>query len=140
MTRNETGLSALDRPSKQRLYRRLMYGFVFGGVAAGLVLRELLGYPLLGEGVYWVGILGFFTVWRGTSLTLFDERDRALEQRASHLTLTLAAGALIVGASAARLVPRVSSYAVPPEIWPALYAYVALFCVFGIAYTWLRHR
>ena len=57
MTRNETGLSALDRPSKQRLYRRLMYGFVFGGVAAGLVLRELLGYPLLGEGVYWVGIL-----------------------------------------------------------------------------------
>lgn len=117
-----------------------MYGFVLGGVAVGLVLRELLGYPLLGEGAYWVGIMGFLVVWRGTSLTLFDERDRALERRASQLTLTLIAGVLVVGASIARLVPRISTYTVPVEIRSALYAYAALFGIFAVVYVWLRYR
>lgn len=140
MTRNETGPFKTDRLSKRRLYRRLMYGFVLGGVALGLVLRELLGYPLVGEGIYWVGILGFLAVWRGTSLTLFDERDRALERRASQLTLTLFAGVLIVGASLARVVPLLSTYTVPAAAWPALSAYAALFGVFGAVYLWLRYR
>ena len=120
-------------------YRRLSTAcFLLAGVAA--FVGAVADYLYVGIAAYAVLCVAGFGVRRTADATLFDERDRALEQRASHLTLTLAAGALIVGASAARLVPRVSSYAVPPEVWPALYAYVALFCVFGIAYTWLRHR
>ena len=63
-----------EQLAKRRRYRRLMIGFVVAGVAASLVLREV-GYPLAGEAVYWIGIVGFLAVWLGTSVQLFDERD-----------------------------------------------------------------
>ncbi|WP_276300448.1 DUF2178 domain-containing protein [Halorussus lipolyticus] len=138
MTRTQTaGNSLLDQ---RRKYRRLMYGFVLGGVAVALLLREVLGYPLLSEAVYWIGILGFLAVWQGTSLTLFDERDRSLERRASHLTLQLFAVVLVLAASAARVIPRVTAYEVPSAVWPALYGFVALYVTFGAVYLALRYR
>lgn len=138
MTRTRTAeRSPLDR---KRKYRRLMYGFVFGGVAVALLLREVLGYPLLSEAVYWVGVVGFLAVWQGTSLTLFDERDRSLERRASQLTLKLFAPVLVLAASAARVVPKVTDYAVPEAVWPALYGFVALYATFGVVYLSLRYR
>ncbi|WP_246045682.1 DUF2178 domain-containing protein [Halorussus ruber] len=138
MTRTQTsGRSPLDQ---KRRYRQLMYGFVFGGVAVALLLREVLGYPLVSEAVYWVGILGFLAVWQGTSLTLFDERDRALERKASQLTLKLFAPVLVLAASAARVVPKVTAYTVPEAVWPALYGFVALYATFGVVYLALRYR
>lgn len=116
-----------------------MYGFVAGGVIAGLGLR-LLDYPLVGELAYWVGIAGFLAVWAGTPVKLFDERDAALERRASQLTLYVFAAVLVVGASAARVLPRLGAYAVPPEVAGALYGYAALFVVFGLVYLGLRYR
>lgn len=135
--------TATSEPSplaKQRKYRRLMVGFVGGGVLLALLLREVLGYPLVSEVVYWVGIVGFLAVWLGTSVTLFDERDRALERRASQLTLTLFAPVLVVAASLARVLPKVSDYAVPEAVGHALYGYVALYGMFGVVYLGLRYR
>ncbi len=102
--------TATNRLSKRRSYRRLMYGFVGGGVIAGLGLR-FLDYPLAGELAYWAGVLGFLAVWLGTSVELFDERDAAL-----------------------------GLYDVPPEVSGALYGYVALFVVFGLAFVGVRAR
>lgn len=116
-----------------------MAGFVVGGVGIGLLLREVLGYPLLGEAVYWLGIVAFLAVWLGTSVTLFDERDRQFERRASQLTLAAFAVVLVVGASLARVLPRVTDYAVPDAVWPALYAYASLYAVFLVAYAWVRY-
>jgi len=135
MTPTET--AATERLARGRTYRRLMFGSVLAGVAAGFALRYL-DYPLLGEGVYWLGIVGFLAVWRGTSTTLFDERDVALERRASQLTLLLFAVVLVVGASAARLLPLFGSGTVPPAVRGALYGYAALFAAFGVVYVWLR--
>ncbi|NEU55825.1 DUF2178 domain-containing protein [Halorussus sp. MSC15.2] len=115
-----------------------MVGFVGGGVALALLLREVLNYPIVSEAVYWVGILGFLAVWLGSSQTLFDERDRALERRASQLTLTILAPILVVSASVTRLLPKVSDYAVPAEIVHALYGLVAVYVVFGVAYVVVR--
>lgn len=116
-----------------------MFGFIVAGVVVGLVFR-FLGYPLVGELIYWIGIIGFLAVWRGTPLTLFDERDRALEQQASQITLNLFAIVLVLGASAARVIPRISTYTVPTEFVGALYGYVALFVVFGLSYLWVQYR
>lgn len=138
MTQSDTAGS--DRLAKQRLHRRLLVGFVVGGVAIGLVLREGLGYPLVGEAVYWLGIIGFLLVWRGTSLTLFDERDRALERRASQITLTVFAVVLVVGASLARVLSYTNTYEVPAVVWAVIWGYIALFGVFGVVYFWLRYR
>jgi uncharacterized membrane protein len=117
-----------------------MVGFVVVGSVLGFSLREFLGYPLVGEAVYWLGILGFLAVWQGTSISLFDERDRALERRASQFTLTLFAGVLVVGASAARLLSYTDAYAVPTAVWGALWGYVALFVTFAVVYLGLRYR
>ena len=128
-----------DRLARIRLYRRLILGSIVVGVLAGLALR-FLDYPLAGEAVYWLGILVALGVWLGTSVPLFDERDAALERRASQRTMTIFAVVLIVGASAARVLPLVSDVVVPREVWGALYGYVALFAVWVAAYLWLRFR
>jgi 4-hydroxybenzoate polyprenyltransferase len=122
-----------------RRYRRLFFGSVLAGVLAALALR-FLGYPLLGEAIYWVGLLLAVGIWLGSSTPLFDERDAALERRASQVTISVFAVVLIVGASAARVLPRVSDVVVPPEVVGALYGYVALFAVFAVSYLWFRYR
>lgn len=139
MTPTETGPPATNRLSKRRRHRRLLVGSVVGGAGVSLLLREVLGYPVLAEAAYWLGILGFLGVLLGTSETLFDERDRQLERRASQLTLTAFAVVLVVGASAARTLPRVSDYVVPDAVWPALYAYASLYVAFAVAYGWVRY-
>jgi len=136
---SRTNTSTTNRLSRRRTYRRLMFGCIAVAVALGLALR-FFDRPLLGEAVYWIGILAFFGIWFGTSGSLFDERDRALERRASQVTMLVAAAVLVVGASTARLVTALDLYEVPPMISGALYGYVALFAVFGVAYAWLRSR
>ena len=140
MPMTRTDGSGSNPLAQQRFYRRLLGGFIVGGTAVGLVLREGLGYPLLGEAIYWLGIVGFLAVWRGTPVTLFDERDRALERRASQLTLVLFAVVLVLGASSARVLSYVTTYEVPAAIWTVLWGYVALFGVFGVVYLGLRYR
>jgi len=116
-----------------------MFGSLLVGVVLGLALRYL-DYPLAGEVAYWLGILAFLGIWLGTPVRLFDERDVAIEQRASQVTLSLFAAVLVVGASAARVLPLVSSYSVSAFVSGALYGYVALFVGFAVVYGWLRFR
>jgi hypothetical protein len=130
---------ANDWLSKRQTYRRLMFGAMFGGVAVGLVLRWL-DYPVVGEAVYWVGILVFFAIWRGADIELMDERDLELERRASVSALLIIGTLLVVGASASRLATWLTDYTVPPVIGGALYGYVVLFIAFGLSYFWHRAR
>lgn len=135
----ETASPGTNRLEKVRRYRRLMFGWLLGGVILALALRGL-DYPLAGEVVYWIGIVGFLAIWLGTPVQLFDERDAAIERRASQLTIGLFAFVLAAGASVARVLPRVSDVTVPPEVWGALYGYVGVFAVWIVAYGWLRRR
>ena len=140
MSPTDSHQTTTDWLSKRRLYRRLMSVLLLGGVGIGLVLRLLLERPLLGEAVYWVGVLGFLAVWFGSPVTLFDERDKALEQRASVLTLGVFAVVFPVSASAARVLSYTDTIEVPAEIWTVLWGYVALYGVFVGIYGWLRYR
>jgi hypothetical protein len=79
-------------------------------------------------------------VWRLTPLELFDERDEALERRASQTTIGIFAVVLVVGASTARVLSYTDAYAVPSEAWAVLYGYAAIFAVFAVVYGWLRYR
>jgi len=116
-----------------------MVGSIVVAVLLGLGLRAL-GQPLLGEAVYWLGILAFFGIWFGSPMTLFDERDLAIERRASHLTLLLAGAVLVVGASSVRVLSTLGVYEVPPVASGVLYGYVGLFATFAVVYLWLRYR
>ncbi|MFB6126844.1 MAG: DUF2178 domain-containing protein [Halolamina sp.] len=125
--------------AKRARYRKLLVGSVLVGAVAGVGLRSV-GYPLVGEALYWVGIVGFLAVWQGTSVKLFDERDHSLERRASQLTLSMLAPVLVVGASLSRLATWLDWFAVPTAVRGALYGYVTVYVVFSVAYLWLRYR
>ena len=129
----------IGRLERIRLYRWTMYACVALG-SLGFVGASRLGHPLLGMGVYWAGIAGFLAVWRGTSVALFDERDKSLERRASAATLCLVGAAGVVGVSALFVLARVRDYEVPPEMEGALYAWTAVFAVFGVVYLTLKYR
>jgi len=128
-----------DWLSKRERYRKLLFGSIFAATGSSLLLRGL-GYPLLGEAVYWAGIVAFVAVWQGTDVQLVDERDAELERRAGLTALQIDGVVLVVGASTARLLPLLTDYAVPTMVAGALYGYVGLFVAFGLSYLWHRRR
>lgn len=134
-----TNPSATDRLSRRRTYRRLMFGCIAIAVLLGFGFRAV-DRPVLGEAVYWLGILGFFGIWFASPLSLFDERDRALERRASLLAIQVVGAVLVLGASAGRLGVALDLFTLPTAVWGALYGYVGLFVVFGVAYAWIKYR
>ncbi|MGN8218154.1 DUF2178 domain-containing protein [Halococcus morrhuae DSM 1307] len=137
MTQTET--TGRKRFTKRRRYRRVMVGVLLAGVAIGLALRSI-GYPFVGEAVYWLGIISVLAIWRSTSLTLFDERDQELERRTAMTTLSVFAAVLVIGASATRVLAWAGIYTVPPVLAGALYGYVVLFLVALFIGAWYRYR
>lgn len=137
MTQTET--TGRKRFTKRRRYRRVMVGVLLAGVAIGLALRSI-GYPFVGEAVYWLGIISVLAIWRSTSLTLFDERDQELERRTAMTTLNVFAAVLVIGASAARILTWTDTYTVPTIVWGALYGYIAMFVTAICVAAWYRYR
>mgnify|MGYP000450980996 CR=1 FL=1 len=128
------------RPTdRRRRYRRLMYGAVAVGTL-GFVAGSELGRPLAGLAVYWLGALTFVGVWWGTDVTLFDERDRALERRAGKLTLCGLGVVFVLGVSALVVLEELEGYAAPAELQGAILGYAALYLAFGAVYFGLRLR
>jgi uncharacterized membrane protein len=134
-----TELSGSKRLAKRQTYRRLMVGCIVAGVLAAIALRNL-GYPLVSEAVYWLGIIGFLAVWKGTSMQLFDERDCELERRASLRTVQIVAVLLVLGASAGRVLAAAGVYTAPAVYWHVLYGFGAVAVIFAAVYVWLRVR
>jgi uncharacterized membrane protein len=137
MIGNETDdRSRLDRI---RRYRRLMYGSILVGVL-GFVAGSELDYPLVGLAVYWAGILGFVAVWKGTSVTLFDERDAALERRASHVTLQVAGVVGVLTMTSMVVLEEATTTGVSERVWGGFLALSGLFVLYGVVYLFLRYR
>lgn len=116
-----------------------MYGSVLLGTL-GFIVASTIGYPIAGVGIYWIGILGFLAVWQGTSFSLFDERERALERRASVITLTLSGLVMIAAGPAEVVLSEVGLYSAPPVFEGALLTISVQAVVFGLTYLWLRYR
>lgn len=134
----QTSQSNHDRLSSMRKYRRLFWGSFVVGVL-GFLTGSFLGYPIVGVGVYWAAVIGMLVIWKGTSLQVFDERERALDRRASHITLTLVGLALIIGGPG-RAVFSELGYQASPLVEGALWGYALQFVLFGIVYLALRYR
>ena len=135
----QTLTSGSSSLAKRRTYRRLIVADIAVAVVGSLVLRYL-DFPLIAEGVYLLGFVVFLAIWWGTSVTLFDERDRELERRASTVTLSLFAFVLVGGASTLRILAATDMDLVSPMAEGALYGYAAQFVVFALVYTALRFR
>lgn len=131
--------SGSNRIAKRRRYRRRLYGVMIAGVL-GLIAAESAGYPFVGVGLYWLGVIVFFAILRGTTVTLFDEREREIERRASHITLLLFGIAMIAIAPALSALSELGSYTAPLAVEGVLFTIAGEAIVFGVVYLWLRYR
>jgi uncharacterized membrane protein len=116
-----------------------MYASVFIGVL-GFLAAEYLGYPLVGLVVYWAGFLGFFGIWKGTSVQLYDERDAALERRASLVTIQIAGVIAVLLMTTLVVVETTNAMEVPPRVWGGFLTLSGLFILYGVVYLSVRYR
>lgn len=132
-----------DSYRNARTYRRAAYGSILLGTAA-LLIGSWIGLGLVGLVVYVLGVLGGFGlmayVRRAESFSLADEREAALERRASHYTVSLfgafgwvaLVGASLLDATGYRVMSSVEE--------TLLFAFAAFFLVWGVIYGLLRRR
>lgn len=127
-----------NRPSRRRRYRLAMYGALGVGIV-GYIAGLRAELPVIALGVYWAGFLGFIAVWKGSSVTLYDERHERMEARTAMTTVGVMAVVLI---SVAPATPALAAagYSLPPLAMGALYGYAAMFGVYGLVYTAIRAR
>lgn len=134
-----TGQSGYARLAKRRRYRRLMYASSLVGVV-GFVVADELGYQLVGLAVYWVGILAFVGIWKGTAIELFDERDVDLERRTSLLTLKIAGVVGVLWMSVMVVLNATTTVDIPERVWGGFLTLSGLFVLYGAVYLILRYR
>ncbi|GAB3027977.1 DUF2178 domain-containing protein [Natronobiforma cellulositropha] len=99
------------------------------GYLAGLRLEV----PFVALGIYWVAFLAFLAVWKGSPVTLYDERHDELEKQAGALTMGVAGAALILVGPALPALGALG-YEVSDVVLGALFGYAALFGVWAVAY------
>jgi uncharacterized membrane protein len=137
MTRNTH--TTTDPLSTRRRYRRLMYGSLIAGML-GLFAGIAVDRFILGVLLYWAGFFGIFAVWRASPVDLYDERDTAIERKASEYTLNAFAFVLVLGGPGGLVLEEGGVVDLPGAFSGAMWALVALYTVFGVIYTVLRGR
>lgn len=116
-----------------------MVGSVVAGTV-GYIAAESAGFPVVGVGLYWAGVAGMLAIWQGTSLTLFDERDRALERRAITIAVTVFTLGMVLISPALVVLSDLEIYTPPPAFGGALLAVGVQAGLFAVVYGWLRYR
>ncbi len=134
----DTATPTTDRSARRRRYRVAMYAALAVGVV-GYIAGLEADAPTAALAIYWAGFLGFLAVWKGSSMTLYDERHRALESTVAKGTLTVTAGILITVAPATPALATLG-VEVPTLVQGALYGYAAVFGIYALVYTVVRLR
>jgi len=135
----ESATSTTDWLTKRRRYKRLMYGSLWVGII-GLLVGTYLDQYLAGVVVYWAGFFGMIGVWQFSPVALYDERDTAIEQKASDYTLGVFAFVLVLGGPGGIALEEGGILTLPPAFGGAMWALVAVYAIFGVIYTLLRRR
>ncbi len=135
----ETSHPVQHRIARRRRHKRLMFGCLIVGIA-GLTIGTYVDQYLLGVLIYWSGFFGMLGVWQFSPVTLYDERDTAIERKASDYTLGVFAFILVLGAPGGITLEASGVLALPEAFDGAMWTLVAVFTVFGVIYTVLRFR
>lgn len=128
-----------DTLATRRKHRRLVFALVLAA-AVGWIAGNRLGYPLVGVATYWLGVLAALAVWKGTDVSIQDERDCDLERRASQSALLTIGAVGILTAPALAVLEETTSYTVPAIVDHLLIGYAALYATFGVWYAWYRFQ
>ncbi|MBP1922739.1 putative membrane protein [Halorubrum alkaliphilum] len=136
---NEHEISATKRLSRRKRYKQLMYGLLLGGILA-LWTGMYLDRFLVGVLLYWGGFFGMIAVWQLSSVTLYDERDTAIERKASDYTLGVFAFVFVLGVPGGIALEAGGILELPAAFDGAMWTLFAIYVVFAVVYTVLRRR
>ncbi|WP_335999634.1 DUF2178 domain-containing protein [Halorientalis halophila] len=124
-------------------YKRAILGLfavAFAGFIAGLVLDQMVA----GLAVYGVaavaGVALTLYVQFGSSVRLLDEREQRIEERASHAVINLFAYVGVPTFATLFLLEATGYYEFGPTVSGVLYAFSAIYLVWGLLFTLLRYR
>ncbi|MGB9986320.1 DUF2178 domain-containing protein [Salarchaeum japonicum] len=136
VSQNTTGLT-------RRTYERIVYAIVGTGIV-GLFAGMLVGQQLAGTVVYllgcWVGGSIAVLAPKLSDAPLQDERDNALHNRASGLTmgLTMMVGLTVI--PALYVLDESGHVELTGTVWGAIWAASALFLLYGVSLGIVKHR
>lgn len=141
---SDTIRSAADRfDVEKRTYERLVWGLVAIG-CLGLVGGMLANEHLAGTATYlvavWIGVAIAFGLPRVSDRTLYDERDRALHDRASGLAIVITFVAGLAVVPALYVLDAGGQFAITPTAWGAIYLLSALGLLYGACFTLVDRR
>lgn len=116
-----------------------MFGCLAVGIV-GLLLGSYLDQYLVGVFIYWAGFFGMLGVWQFSPVTLYDERDTAIERKASDYTLGVFAFVLVLGAPGGIALEEAGVLTLPAVFSGAMWTLVAVYAIFGVIYTVLQRQ
>jgi len=125
--------------AKRKRYRRGYGGSLIAGMI-GLFVASGLGYPLVGIALYWAGVLGMGVVKWLSPVSLFDEREERLDERAAALALNVMTVIGVITIPGAVALEEAGYLTITPLMTGAALAYVGFFAVVAACYgvLWLR--
>jgi len=128
---------------KGQQYKRALLGLVAIGVVAMFVGVEV-GRNFAGLVVYSVAALGAVALTLygqfSDSVTLMDERDRRLHERASNAVVSLFSYVGVPTVVALYLLDATGRFVIGPTIWGAIYGFSAFYLLWGVVYVAFRLR
>jgi uncharacterized membrane protein len=128
---------------KGQRYKRLLLGLVgfgvvalFVGIGIGQNFAGLVVYAAAALGATGLTLYGQFS----ESVTLLDERDRRLHERASNAVVSLFSYVGLPTVVVLYLLDATGRYVIGPTVWGAIYAFSAFFLLWGAVYMVFRLR
>jgi len=129
---------------RERMNRLLGLGVTGGlvGTAAAVFAPSSVSDLLLvaAVGAYYLGVLGYLAVWRRTGVRLLDEREAAVERRASRIVSGVLLLVVVFGLPADVLLDATGLVDVPPAVRGAVWGYGLLLVVGAFAYGYAEDR
>lgn len=129
---------------RERMNRALGLGVAGSlvGTAAAVFAPASVSDHLLFAGVcaYYLGVLGYLAVWRRTGVRLIDEREAAVERRASRIVSGILLLVVVFGLPADVLLDATGAVDVPPAVRGAVWGYGLLLVVGAVAYGYAEDR
>ncbi|RXK48326.1 DUF2178 domain-containing protein [Halorientalis pallida] len=126
----------------QRYNRIIMAVFAVGIVSffAGMLLDQTLAGLVVYAVACLGGIAALLYLQFASSVQLTDEREQRLNERASGATIMIAAYIGLPVVIGLYLLDNLGYYTIPPVVWGGIYAYSALFLLWGVVYTVVRYN
>ncbi|RLM52246.1 DUF2178 domain-containing protein [Halorubrum sp. Atlit-28R] len=129
---SEHTASATTRPSTRKRYKRIAYGLLGAGILA-LWIGIAVDRFVLGVALYWAGGLGMGLVQRFSPVELYDERDNAIERKASQNTLNVFAYLFVLGAPGGLALHESGVVTLSGEFYGAMLTLFGVYVVFGVS-------